>query len=239
MHGIEQVMEDLKSYSLSLSEDSTTYWQFHARRFRWTTLLAQSLILNEQKDCHILDLGNSFQTLMLDRIMPDARIDTMGFFDPRYAPGGASTHYDYDLNQAFNAQGWPEPERKYSLITFFEVIEHLHVSPSHLLKLLAEYLKDDGYLVISTPNAARLSNRLMAMRGQNPYERLRENHHIDPGHIREYTKKELEDYAHAAGFKVEEIFQEDLTGTLSPLLSYIQKLFPGFRNDLICVLRKV
>ena len=77
------------------------------------------------------------------------------------------------------------PFGKFDLITFFEVIEHLH-KPEAALKNFREHISPKGYLLLSTPNSE-------CSIGCNPY------------HIREYTKRELEELLSKNGFKVKQI----------------------------------
>ena len=98
---------------------------------------------------------------------------------------------------------WPRPQL-YDLVVMAEVIEHLPVSPSHVFAFLASLLRPGGYLLLQTPNACSLSKRLRMLCGRNPFELIREDMH-NPGHFREYTVRELADYAGAAGFRVRRV----------------------------------
>jgi hypothetical protein len=80
------------------------------------------------------------------------------------------------------------------------VIEHLAVSPRHVLRFLGSALRSGGWLVLQTPNAARVGNRLRLLAGRNPFEQLRENS-LDPGHFREYTVDELLELSRETGFE--------------------------------------
>ncbi|CAN2044071.1 hypothetical protein GMMP1_200009 [Candidatus Magnetomoraceae bacterium gMMP-1] len=83
-----------------------------------------------------------------------------------------------------------------------EVIEHLHTAPTIVLNYIKQLLKSNSYLIIQTPNAAAFSKRTKLMfLGKNPYEMIRENAD-NPGHFREYTKKELIKIAKASDFEI-------------------------------------
>ena len=83
-----------------------------------------------------------------------------------------------------------------------EVIEHLYTAPKLVLSFLRALLTDRGVLIIQTPNAAALHKRAELLLGRNPYELIRETTN-DPGHFREYTKKELIRIAEDAGLTVD------------------------------------
>jgi SAM-dependent methyltransferase len=239
---VEQVIAELEVYANTLSSDSRSYFAVHRERYRWTAELILSLMRDREPDFRLLDLGNSFQTMLLERLFFRATIETLGFHDERYALSRRSMHYQYDLNLAYERSGWPEPTAPFDLITFFEVIEHLHVSPHHVFAQLYSYLRPNGLLIVSTPNAASLQRRRSLLLGRNPYEALRLNHHLDPGHIREYTQSELLGYGRKAGFTVDAAYLHD-PYTVDPhydRLYYrlLRRWFPNLRNSQTCVFRR-
>lgn len=67
----------------------------------------------------------------------------------------------------------PKLDRRFDLVTNFQVLEHLR-EPGDFLRALASVLKPDGTLMLTTPN------RLTTV-SENPY------------HVREYTAEELRD----------------------------------------------
>jgi trans-aconitate methyltransferase len=236
---IEKALREVNAYADRLGGESQAYWLFHQHRFRWMARLLQALMTGRPANFSLLDIGNSYQTLLFERLFPLAEIDTLGSLDGRYAPHRHSEHFAYDLNLAFDSDTWPKPGKAYELVTFLEVIEHLHVSPKHLLSMLFTYVQPNGLLIISTPNAARLSHRVHALLGRNPYEAIRENHHADPGHIREYTLRELTDYIGSSGFEIDRVYLRDLSGEQHRAFwRRIHRLLPGLRNEMILVLRK-
>lgn len=99
--------------------------------------------------------------------------------------------YTFRFKQ-FNVELDPFPyaDGSFDIVLCCELIEHLLVDPSHMLKEIHRVLKPGGVIFISTPNVARLENvfRLIHNRnifhpysGYGPYGR----------HNREYTANEL------------------------------------------------
>jgi hypothetical protein len=84
------------------------------------------------------------------------------------------------------------------------VIEHLQVAPGPVLRYLGSALAPEGRLILQTPNAASLPNRLRLLLGRNPYEPIRDEP-FNPGHFHEYTVGELREAVTSAGFEVEHL----------------------------------
>jgi SAM-dependent methyltransferase len=146
----------------------------------------------------ILDVGPAYEAERL-RAIPGATVDTLGLGDDRFPPREGERHVSFDLKDAERPELWPTLET-YDVVVFAEVLEHLPVAPLHVLRFLAQAVRESGWLVVQTPNAARLINRLRLLGGRNPFEPLREDS-SSPGHIREYTLDEVLRLAEAAGLE--------------------------------------
>ena len=146
----------------------------------------------------ILDVGQAYESERL-RTLPGAVVDTLGFGDERFPPREGERHIPFDLKAADQLETWPEPVG-YDVVVCAEVIEHLPVSPLHALRFLGSALRPGGWLVLQTPNAARIGNRLRLLAGRNPFETLRDDL-VSPGHIREYTVDEVLELGRAAGLE--------------------------------------
>jgi SAM-dependent methyltransferase len=246
-NSIHNITAELSLYAQTLDEESAQYWLDHEQRFRFVTLLFGGLLeALQQSNCkpeRVLDIGNSYQTMMVNRIWPELRIDTLGFLAERYAPTGETTHHGYDLNDAYYPQRWLtiEENKKYDIIFFLEVIEHLYTAPESILVFLASLLKPGGCIVIQTPNAASLIKRLRLLFGENPYELIR-NDRKNPGHFREYTKREIEDLAKKSGFSVKDLQMIDyfVENTLAEKACHVlSKVLPDtFKTGMTVVLKK-
>lgn len=244
---IQRVCEDLGEYSKTLDAGCYNYWQLHQARFRHLTHLVGEKIEGAQNSGQpverLLDIGNSYQTVMISRIWPSIKIDTLGFLDQRYAPSGETKHYDYDLNDSY----FPERQlaiadiEKYDAILFLEVIEHLYTAPETVLDHLGTLLKPGGFIIIQTPNAASLIKRLRLLFGENPYELIRRDR-LNPGHFREYSKSEIQDIAQESGFSIEDIRMTDYfpTATVAEkICQFVSKILPStFKIGMTVILKK-
>ena len=98
--------------------------------------------------------------------------------------------FEWDLNKFL------DNERLYNTfdcIIFLETLEHLNRWPEQVLDDIRKLLKPGGYLLLSTPNLVRISNRLRMLLGRppnNPFKYSEAGEH----HVREFTLSELKDF---------------------------------------------
>lgn len=113
---------------------------------------------------------------------------------------GVRAHYHLDLTAPHPLQGVPGP---YDLLLFVEVLEHLLVNPLLLFREFWDHLAPGGFLFLTTPNQARLGNRLKLLRGRSIKESGR--YPTEPGrtygHVVEYTRAELDHLLAVEGFR--------------------------------------
>lgn len=147
----------------------------------------------------VLDVGPSPLTGLIDSTL-GITAETLGF--AAEAKDADRPHHVLDLNDTRRPDACPDIG-PYDAVVLGEVIEHLYTSPTFVLRYLHSILAPAGILVIQTPNAARLTNRLKVVAGRNALALIREDD-TNPGHFREYTEAELEGYARATGFEVED-----------------------------------
>ena len=82
----------------------------------------------------------------------------------RMAHGRGINAVNHDLNNT----PYPFDDNEFNLVYAGEIIEHL-LSPDSLLEEIWRVLKSDGYCIISTPNIASWSSRLLLLFGWQPY----------------------------------------------------------------------
>jgi len=213
------------------------YAAYHARRFACLLELVEQLA---PPGAAILEVGvGPFLGRLRAR---HADVTSLGF------PLGTETamdgpHIPFDLE--WTLQGRPiATGRRFDLVIFAEVVEHLNLPPEMPLAALRPVLKPDGRLIVQTPNAAALVKRLALVAGRHPYDPLRASRD-DPGHIREYTRAELLAALGAAGFAVERhayashFARPPLTPTRPgrAVVRALQALVPAFRDGQTVVAR--
>ena len=225
------------------------YLAYHRKRFEYT--LAACCRLKPDRYTKVLDVGRSFMSWRLASHYDSVTtlgfpIGTHGFGKnetEEYPGSGPVNHIVFNLN---DSERDPIPTNKrFDLIIFAEIIEHLVTAPELVLRALASLLEPEGILLVQTPNAAAIQHRLKLAIGINPFMRLRFNPD-NPGHIREYTKCEIEECSKLAGLRVVEhhyadYFRPDfegLKGTLDVALRAMSILIPSFRRGQTVILKR-
>ena len=105
------------------------------------------------------------------------------------------------------ARSLPFSDDSFDFAIFSEVIEH--IPPQAIPRILIDIrrtLRPDGQLILTTPNAVRLRNRLRFLAGYNIFENPANQIGGTFGHLREYTCSELVEMVTSARFdKVENV----------------------------------
>lgn len=126
--------------------------------------------------------------------------------------GELSTKTHVDLTYShFNIEEdvFPFESESLDIVLFCEIIEHLLNDPCAVLRQIKRVLRDDGTLVLTTPNVNRIENVARMIVGANMYDPY-SGHGPYGRHNREYNKHELYNLLTYLGFTVDEIFTADV-----------------------------
>ena len=131
------------------------------------------------------------------------------------------------------SSNWPRVNKKFDLIVFSEVVEHLF-SPETVLRRLLTYLKPGGSILISTPNILHLYMRTKFIRGEYEYKDESVSV-INPAHFHLFTYSSLKRLARRVGLSV-----EDENHVIFPrTLAILWKHWPGvFAYQLVFLFKK-
>jgi SAM-dependent methyltransferase len=102
------------------------------------------------------------------------------------------------------SQPLPFDDNIFDLILFTEVLEHIWLFPNQILDEIRRVLKPDGFLLLTTPNAARLVSRLRHLAGHSTGAQLAEmvSLPVHLRHNREYTMSEVRALLSLCGLRV-------------------------------------
>ncbi len=230
-----------KEYSWTSGNDSAVkYAEVHEKRHNKIVSLCKKY--KSDVNINVLDVGRSNLSVLLSKYYKSLTtlghgLDSDDGGHRELEPLEDNKHIVFDLNRSEYVNEWPVVDEKFDLIIFSETIEHLPVAPEYPLLFLQSLLKENGLLVLTTPNGASILKRMTLLFGENPFERIRFNLN-NPGHFREYTRKEILHLAINTKFKVE--YCKTTNFALSKSMLYIPMLgiLGDFNCDIVAILRK-
>lgn len=209
-------LHDVVSYFERAGLGAEPYVHFHKYRYRYLLDIIQCLSRG-RADLQVMDVGPYYQTNLIRSVFPKHRVHTLGFNTPINHLSSEEQHIDIDLNHTETLAQIGSV--KVDIILMAEVIEHLYTKPEVVLDFLKHFLKDDGAIIIQTPNAVALPRRARMLVGQNPFQLIHANRQ---GHFREYTTKELESICTNIGLEVKHL---SLANYFNPDQTMVQRLY--------------
>lgn len=136
----------------------------------------------------------------------------------------------------------PFPGGSYDAVIFSEVLEHLRLSPGLVFRELHRLLAPGGWLLVSTPNHARLANVLKLLAGRSVVEAFPEDAACENAtelltHVREYTMREMKRLLAAARFEVRRARYSACMEQRKPR-RFLTALIPPWRGNLMLLAQK-
>ncbi|CAN7746552.1 methyltransferase domain-containing protein [Caballeronia sp. LjRoot29] len=206
------------------------YFEQDFERFVRTLALVDVATAKSSGPMTGLELGaNPYFTTMLLRKFTSVEWRLANYFGPQAPTGeamqrvfvdpfkssGPRTHEDLAYSH-FNIEedSYPFEAGSFDIVLFCEIIEHLLNDPCKVLREIKRVLKDDGTLVLTTPNVNRLENVARMIVGANIYDPY-SGYGPYGRHNREYNKHELYLMLTYLGFTVDEIFTADVNPNLT------------------------
>jgi GT2 family glycosyltransferase/glycosyltransferase involved in cell wall biosynthesis/SAM-dependent methyltransferase len=210
-----QIEEYLRKF-VSADFNERSYFETHVHRY-----VATIQVLPDGNDSmRVLELGAAFQHLT-----PAIR-RCKGFGEVRCTdiwPGELqetrclrSNEGDEEFSVVvdnFDVQlhPWPHEDGSFDVVLCCEMLQRLHTDPLGLFAEINRVLKQDGVLLLTTPNLASAHAVEEALRGGSPYGygKFEIGGNPTDRHNREYTAGEVERLAIAAGFEVSALRTHD------------------------------
>lgn len=193
----EEAIRQGRQYSRLVVEDyesfwGSSHWDFmRCEKARWMISRAQHLLGSEMGSWSVLEIGCGigFTTLEVALLgLPyiesllaiDTSTEALKVACRLLEKAGTEVR---DRVRFQEENFFDHNEGPYHLIYMHEVFEHIP-DFNAIFQQAYRLLHPGGLFMVSTPNSARLSNRLLGLLGKKPYL-------IDPFHIREYNLSEL------------------------------------------------
>lgn len=135
---------------------------------------------------------------------------------------------------------FPYDDASFDGVLFCEVIEHLTENPVFTLAEIHRVLRPGGWVLISTPNAARSGNLLRLFFGGNVFDQYHLGAPLKGSrHAREFTLRELRDLVAGCGYRLDiakgrnlgQIQYTRRTRPLEPLFRLATLFAPGDHSD--------
>lgn len=108
----------------------------------------------------------------------------------------------------------PFDDNTFDVVLCCELIEHLRINPLQMLREARRVLKENGILILTTPNRARLISRIRLLKGdpdlESPFlafKRVEDYGHA--GHIRLYTFGELREMLEGVNLTIKKVVYFD------------------------------
>ncbi len=166
----------------------------------------------------ILEIGSNpyFFRLLLTRIFPQSEIVGANFFERNIFSthqGSLSQRLEstrlgerYDFDSVLANLDWapvlPLPRDHFDLVFFCETLEHLIADPLGSFRRLRRVLRPGGHLLITLPNAVRLTNVALMLAGRNLFDLYHPETGVHGRHNREFTLAEVCELVRGEGFDI-------------------------------------
>lgn len=207
LEGVEEIRRLLTTITIDGKGGLEAYANEDCERF------LRTLDLIPKGVSSVLEIGANpyFLPILAKWYRPELHFVHTNYFGPNVkslsqtvsieTPDGKRDIYEFDFINC-NVEEDNLPGDFYDCVVFCEVLEHMTNDPLHPLKEINRVLKEDGILVMTTPNVARLENVALLMGGHNIYDPY-SAYGPYGRHNREYNKHELNAMLHACGFSPE------------------------------------
>jgi SAM-dependent methyltransferase len=224
----ESLFDYLKSYHFTDSSDKNeviNYLKNDFKRFVYT------LSLVPQGSGNLLEIGgNPYFTSMLLHKFRNYDLKYTNYFggelhtqiQQKVNDEGELISFPY-WNHNVEESDLPFDDEYFDVVLCCEVIEHFVKSPLYALMNIRKHLKENGTLILTTPNVARLENIAKMISGGNIYDPY-SGYGIYGRHNREYNKHELYTLLTHCGFKIESIFSSDVHNNASDSFYPVDKI---------------
>ncbi len=189
---------------------SKNWWQYDPKYF------VLDKINNSEM---VLDVGCSYGEFGAKLKKKGCYVDGIEVYKPAIEKAKSKLDKVYDINLNNTKDIIERIDKRYDVITFMDVLEHV-CDPTLVLKTFKTKLVKNGLVYISLPNVANIETRLKLLFGNFDYK---EYGVLDRTHLRFFTKKTALDF-------VKNVFKNSCIIHFTPKierLNILLKYFPG------------
>jgi len=141
---------------------------------------------------------------------------------------------------------FPFEPNSFDMVMAHAVLDHIHGSPRELLNQLVSFIKPNGFLFVTLPNAVNIRKRIAVLRGHTnmpPYDSYYWYPGSWRGHVREYVKDDLRRMSEYLQLDIVELrgchhMVRRVNPLFRPIYLTLSALFTGWRDSWTLVARK-
>jgi len=208
------------------------YHEVHKRR----TARTVQLLLEKKPTGKLLELGTSeVVPKLLSKLKPELEVHVTDFNNP----DPQEFVYSVDLE----TEALPVPDATFDVVLCCEVIEHMEVDPMFMMAEINRVLKQEGLLILTTPNITSSRALYKMLRGDDPYFYMQYRH--KPAlyrHNYEYSVSSIKKVLKAAGFSgrvwSEDTFEDPVLDDVDKLRN-LGYLLPDVGDNIFAVVTKI
>ncbi|MBT6691023.1 class I SAM-dependent methyltransferase [Candidatus Parcubacteria bacterium] len=185
-----------------------------------------------KKDLNLLSLGCSTGIIEKD-IKKQTGVSVHGL-EASSACAKKATARGINMKVGDVTKKLPYTKNSFDFVFAGEVIEHVIDARAFLLEI-KRVLKPGGFLILTTPNLARIDDRVKFLFGKAP-RHTNPMHEILYLHIRPFTFSSLKDSLHQTGYKIKAFKANYVVADIGKLFlksRVLAKLFPSLGGSMI------
>lgn len=231
---------NLKRYNNDNEFDNYSTWKNHKKRIEIMLNLVDYAFTEtkkEKKNFKLIDIGGN--TGVMSKILKDKgySVSVVDISDEalKTAKSRGLKTYKFDLNEHFLLE-----DNSFDVVIAGEIIEHI-LDTEKFLNECNRILKENGFLILSTPNIATFHDRIRFLFGKMPRQ-INPYHEYLKLHIRQFNYKSLKDALNYSNFKLlkfrSNYFVIKFTSKKTIFIRFLALLFPTLSSSLIVLAKK-
>ena len=183
-----------KVFMLDSMDEEKRYALHNMDRYINVIKELDKIIPRVKKPITVLDIGTSPLTFVMRRRYPSLKISSVDYAS-QLSPVCKKLGIKFkrvDLNK----RNFKLPSKKFNIILFLEVIEHLSGDHYHIMKNILRYLKKNSYCIVQTPNRNSLKSLIVKILTLNRVDDISQRPDLscEFEHVKEYSFEELKSF---------------------------------------------